>query len=144
MLDGQPTGQDFDVKFAFKPQLSATFKGPVEVNGNTLDYKRELEKGESAAGDIAGFSDKVVDNDIRVEDRKTGAGVRETGDHPLSRLYFWSIRTTVCPEAYIHMHIEPKREFKWRIAYTFYRVNGASSGEQTGTTRVKALRKTAR
>ena len=55
---------------------------------------------------------------------KTGAGMREVGDRPLSRLYFWSIRTTLCTAAYIKMHIEPKREFKWHI--TFYTLNGAS------------------
>ena len=29
-------------------------------------------------------------------------------------------RTTVCPEEYINMKIEPGKESHWRIAYDFY------------------------
>jgi len=38
----------------------------------------------------------------------------------LSKIDFWSIRTTVCPEAYIEMKIEPGQESHWRLAYDFY------------------------
>jgi hypothetical protein len=31
-----------------------------------------------------------------------------------------SIRTTLCPEPYIRMRVEPGREAKWRIDYQFY------------------------
>ena len=39
---------------------------------------------------------------------------------PLSKLVLWSIRTTVCPEAYIDLQVEPGKEVSWRIAYEFY------------------------
>ena len=52
--------------------------------------------------------------------RKASRYVRQTSDRPLAKLVFWSIRTTVCPEAYIDMRIEPGKEFTWRIAYDFY------------------------
>ena len=60
-----------------------------------------------------------------MENRKTGAGVHVTGDHPLSKIDFWSIRTTLCPEAYIEMKIEPGQESDWRLAYDFYVVKAA-------------------
>jgi hypothetical protein len=47
-------------------------------------------------------------------------GVREIGNRPMVRLNLWSIRTTVCPEAYIHVRIEPGKEATWRIRYVFY------------------------
>ena len=47
-------------------------------------------------------------------------GVRQVGDQPISKVVFWSIRTTVCPEAYNHFQIEPGHEAKWRVAYDFY------------------------
>ena len=43
--------------------------------------------------------------------RKVSRYVRQTSDRPLAKLVFWSIRTTVCPEAYIDMRIEPGKEF---------------------------------
>ncbi|HZQ55766.1 MAG TPA: hypothetical protein VFB14_26445 [Bryobacteraceae bacterium] len=120
VIDGQPTGPDFVVKFAFAPHATDSFQGLAEIRGNDLVYLKELQPRRSVAGYLEGFSDKPADNDIRVENTKVRAGVRETGDRPISKFYFWSIRTTVCPEAYIHMRIEPHKQFKWGIKYDFY------------------------
>src|SRR5438093_12295428 len=48
--------------------------------------------------------------DIRIENRKTGAGVRISGDRPLSKVVFWSIRSVACPEPYVELRIEPAQE----------------------------------
>ena len=48
--------------------------------------------------------------------------VRQTGDRPVSKLYFWSAGVTICPEAYIDLRIEPGKSSSWRIAYEFYQV----------------------
>ena len=122
MLDGLPTGPDVVVKFAFPAKAAADLKGMAEVRGNELVYLKELPQGQSAATDILGFGNTAKDYDIRVENRKAGIGVRQTSDRPLARIHFWSIRTTACPEAYIDMHIEPGKEFTWRIAYDFYKL----------------------
>jgi hypothetical protein len=75
---------------------------------------------QSASTLIEGFSADPKDFDIRVENHKTGAGVRITGDHPLWRLNFWSVRTTVCPEAYVEVKADPGKEMSWRLTYDFY------------------------
>ena len=41
---------------------------------------------------FTGFSDNAKDYDIRVENRKVGAGVHITGDKPLSNVGYWSIK----------------------------------------------------
>jgi hypothetical protein len=69
---------------------------------------------------LTGFGDDIGDNDIRTENTRSGAGVREIWNRPMVKLNLWSIRTTVCPEAFIHMKIAPGREFKWQIRYLFY------------------------
>ena len=56
---------------------------------------------------VAGFSGDPKDYDIRVENRKTGAGVRITADRPLARLVVWSVRPTRCPEPFINVRVEP-------------------------------------
>ena len=38
----------------------------------------------------------------------------------MAKLVFWSIRTTVCPEAFIDLRVEPGQEVKWNINYEFY------------------------
>jgi hypothetical protein len=114
VIDNTTTGPEMRVRFNFDPQ------GIPQVKGHEIVYTKELAKGQSVAGPLTGFGDTAASNDIRVENLKTGAGVREIGDQPLSQLYFWSIPTTVCPEAYIKVHVEPGQTFKWQIMYEFY------------------------
>lgn len=120
VIDGMPTGPDFVVKFAFPPKPMSSFKNLAEIRGNELVYLKTLEGRESAASELTGFSDSSKDNDFRVENAKVGAGVHETGDHPIARLIFWSIRTTLCPEGYIRLRIAPGQEARWKIRYEFY------------------------
>jgi len=122
VIDGQPTGPAFRIRFPFKPKAVEDLKGSAEIVGNDFHYLRELESGnrDSVATYIEGFGSEASDNNIRVENSKAGAGVRETGDHPIAKLYLWSVRTTVCPEAYISLKIAPGKTAHWRITYDFY------------------------
>jgi hypothetical protein len=69
---------------------------------------------------VEGFSDSVTDFDIAVENLKTGAGARITGDRPLSKLVLWAASKTLCPETYIDIQIEPGEEFMWDFTYEYY------------------------
>lgn len=69
---------------------------------------------------FTGFSDRVEDHDIRVENTRVGAGVRITGDRPMSRFGYWSIRTVLAPEPYVDISIEPGEEFTWTWTYDYY------------------------
>jgi hypothetical protein len=119
MLDNQPTGPNIGVTFAFDPATQADWRGPGELRGKELAYRDELPKGVSVYGELKGYPDTAAANQFVVADRKTGASVRQTGDRPMSRLYFWSIRTTVCPEAYVRVHADPGKEDAWKITYEF-------------------------
>ena len=122
MLDDQPSGPDFVVKFPFDLRATADLKGLAEVRGKELVYLQELPKGQSVFTNLEGHGTTAQDYDIRVENRKTGAGVRQTGDRPLSKVVFWSIRSNVSPEPYIEMKVEPGKEETWRIRYEFYKL----------------------
>jgi hypothetical protein len=126
VLDSQPSGPDFTVKFPFEVKNTSDFRGLAEVRGRELHYLQELRPGnQSIHSELTGFGDSARDFDFRVENSKTGAGVHVTGDHPLWKIDFWSPRTTVCPEAYINMKIEPGQESQWRLTYDFYVVPAA-------------------
>lgn len=122
-IDSLPIGPDTVVHFPFEVQATGNLRELAEVRGKDFAYLKELEKGQTAASDLNGYGASPKDYDIRVENRKAGVGVRQTSDRPMSKLYLWSIRTTVCPEAFISMKIEPGKEFSWRIAYEFYTLN---------------------
>ena len=120
VLDNLPSGPGFVVEFPFEVSGTRDLRGLAEVRGRQIAYLKELAPGQSVGTDIKGFGSTPNDYDIRVENHKVGAGVRITGDQPLSSVYFWTARTTVCPEPYITFRIEPGREATWRINYEFY------------------------
>ena len=122
VIDSEVVGPDMSVRFGFEARAAVDLKNGAEIRGREIAYSRELQKGESAATDVRGFGDAAKDYDFRIENRKSGAGVRITGDKPLAKVYFWSIRSVACPEPYVNLHVEPGGETTWRIAYEFYTI----------------------
>jgi hypothetical protein len=121
MLDGAPTGPGMVVRFPFEPKSETGFANGARIDGKEIVYERELQTGESAASSLTGFSSNASDFDFTVENEKTGVGVEQSGDLAISSLYFWSIRTTICPEAYVHLKIAPGQTAHWTIRYRFLR-----------------------
>jgi hypothetical protein len=123
VLDKQPPGPDFTITVPFH------IKSPhppdpefAEIRGNQVVYLKALQKQDMMQTPIGGFSDSPKDNEIRIENRKVGAGMRITGDHPLVHLNLWSIRTVLAMEPFIQMTIEPGKEFTWKMTYQYYTV----------------------
>ncbi len=69
---------------------------------------------------MSGFSDSPKDNEIRIENRRVGAGMLIRGNRPLSDLNLWSIRSVLAVEPFIAMSIEPGSEFTWEVTYQYY------------------------
>jgi hypothetical protein len=122
MLDGAPTGPGMAVHFAFEPEAQKPLEPRAKIDGKDLVYLQELASGpgQTVSSYLTGFSDARADYDFIVEDRKTGVGVEQTSDSPIAQLNFWSIRTTICPEAYIHVNIPPGGTASWTIRYRFF------------------------
>lgn len=120
MLDGAPTGPGMTIRFPFTPKTDRPLGNGARLDGNQIVYSRELEAGQSAMAAMTGYSDRPSDFDFVVENTKTAVGVEETGSLPLSRVFFWSIRRTICPEAYVHIKIVPGQTARWTIRYRFY------------------------
>ena len=120
VIDGQPSGPDFTVTFPFALQTVADVSNTAVANGNKLTYVRELPTGESVFTELKGYGSTARDYDIRVENTREKVGVHIVGDRPLSKLLFWSIRKTLCPEAYVSMKIDPGKTSEWKITYDFY------------------------
>jgi hypothetical protein len=98
----------------------AQMQSLASPQGNKLVYSKVLEGAECYSASFTGFGAEAKDNDIRIENKKTGAGVHITGDRPLTRLGYWSIRTVVSPEPYIDLNIEPGQQFSWTYTYDYY------------------------
>jgi hypothetical protein len=120
VIDGEPTGPDFVIKVPFPIEPARDRGGLAETRGKEVVYLRELEGDQRAMVPVAGFSGTAADYDIRVESARARAGVRITGDRPLTRMVVWSIRPVRSPEPFIDVRVDPGSEFTWRITYEFY------------------------
>ena len=98
----------------------AQMQSLASTQGNKLVYSKVLEGSECYQTSFTGFGADARDNDIRIENKRAGAGVHVTGDRPLTRFGYWSIRTVLAPEPYIDLNIEPGQQFAWTYTYDYY------------------------
>ncbi len=125
VLDGQPSGPDVEVTFPFVLEPYNMRGDAVEVTVNMLRYVKPVES--SVRMQLRGFSPAVSDYNIRVENKRTGAGVLVTSDTPMSDLVFWSSPRTTCPEAYIHVRADAGHPMRWETRYRFYSLAPAAA-----------------
>jgi hypothetical protein len=122
VIDNQPIGPDFSVKFPFTLTGGGQGIGELaEIKGNNIEFLRVVKNGETVfCSELKGFGPTSKDYDFRIENRKTGAGVRISCDQPFLKLNYWNCATTLCPEPYIKIKAEPGQEISWTIRYEFY------------------------
>jgi hypothetical protein len=121
VLDDVRTGPDVTLTLPFAPTLDRPLQNGARLDGNRIVYDRELADGETAAANISsGFSGTASDFHFIVENTRTGVGVEQSGDRPISKIVFWSNPKTVAPEAYVHLTIAPGATGRWSIRYRFF------------------------
>lgn len=119
MLDDQPTGPGMVVRLGFTPTPDKPFPSTATLTGNDIVFQDTPGRGNSPQGYLTGYTGKPGEYDIVVEDRNTRIGVEQTSNSPLSKFYFWSTPKTICPEAYLHIHVLPGQTQTWKIKYRF-------------------------
>ena len=123
VLDRQPPGPDFTIALPYVIQSQRPPDAALAaLRGNQLMYVKALAGADRVQTGLQGFGTEAKDYEIRIENRRVGAGMRITGDRPLSNNAFWSIRTVLAVEPFIAMTIEPGKEFSWKTTYEYYTV----------------------
>lgn len=120
VIDNQPTGPDFVVRFPFELSADRDLKGYAAVRGSELIYQKEIPRGEHIITLFEGYGAAADDHRFSIENRKVKAGVRMATDRPMAKLQFWSPHTTLCPEPFIDLAIKPGHADRWSIRYEFY------------------------
>jgi hypothetical protein len=122
VIDNEPIGPGFDVKFPFDLIGEGNGIGELaEIDGNKIYFIQKLTGGKTVfCSSLEGFGTGEKDYEIRIENTNIGAGVRITCNQPLLKLAFWACATTLCPEPYIKIKVDPGQEFRWKITYEFY------------------------
>ncbi|GAB3314847.1 hypothetical protein GCM10027299_03520 [Larkinella ripae] len=120
VIDQQPSGPGFRVQFPFAIKPTGDLKDILASTSHELRFLRPLQNRESIYTLVEGYGATATDYDIRVENTKTGAGVRIRSDRPIAKLAFWSNPKNLSPEPYTAIDVAPGQEFTWKISYEFY------------------------
>jgi hypothetical protein len=120
VIDNQPTGPDFRVRFPFEAIADRDLKGYATVAGKELTYSKTLPEGASIVALLSGFGGATSDHAFVIENGAVKAGVRMQADKPLAKLQFWSPRTTLCPEPYIALRVKSGQSDRWTLRYEFF------------------------
>jgi hypothetical protein len=127
VLDKQPIGPDFTIELPFELKTEHPVEnGLAEASGKRFLFLKRLEGNDTVAATFAGFGGSAADYKITIENSKVGAGMKISGDRPLSQESLWSIRSVLAMEPFIHMVIEPGKQFTWSYTYSYYSLAGTS------------------
>lgn len=119
MIDHEQSGPSFSVSFPYAISSNADLKGYLEIKDNTLNFIKRIDNN-SVYLQLSGYTEEVEDHQVTVVNHKSGAGVSFTVDKPLSRMAFWACETTLCPENFIEISVEPGEEESWTSEYTLF------------------------
>ena len=120
MIDGEPSGTAFSVSFPYPVSTEDDPKGFVKIQDNEIRFIRDLQEDDSFFLLLHGYGEEVADHQITVQNHESGAGVTYSIDKPLHRLAFWACRTTLCPENFIWLNVEPGGQEEWTSEYTLF------------------------
>lgn len=124
MIDLSNIGPDYVIKLPFEIQAEGRLKGIgryAEIDKNNIRFIKRLPEGDQVyIQEINGFDTNAGTYSINIENRSTRAGVKIHSNRPLTKLSFWSISTTICPEPFIRVKADPGETFEWETTYTFY------------------------
>ena len=127
VLDHQPPGPGVTISVPFAIQTPQPFRSEwAEIRDHEIAYVGTLKAHDTVATPLEGFHDRSNDNQIRIENRRLGAGLRWQTDRPLWRESLWSIRTVIAMEPFVSLSIEPGAEFTWNTVYEYYTIPKAA------------------
>lgn len=117
-IDSDPVGPLYRITFPFDLRATA-FRGTAELKGGNLVIAEEL-KGDTLWVAFDGGTGKVEDNQVTITDRRTGTGVKITGDQAPAMWRFYAERTAACPEPFVRIQVAPDAEKTWQSTYEFF------------------------
>ncbi len=120
VIDQTRSGTDFSVEFPFSLKTESDTKGLVRIEDNTIRFQQMVAQGKSTFLELTGFGESADDHQVTVVNHKTGAGIKFAVDQPIYRMAFWTCKTTLCPENFIWIDVEPGETMEWNSTYNVF------------------------
>jgi hypothetical protein len=123
MIDNEPIGHHYQALFPFIPHLE-TEKCPhkeyFDLQGQAVGFCCELAENEMTGTGVKGHNSNILHNSFRIQNRRTGAGVKVSSDKPAVSIYMCAGRRFFSVEPQIEILARTGEEFKWANTYEFY------------------------
>lgn len=119
LVDSDKVGPNYELHlpYAIKPiNRMAGFDETIDTVGQTIRF-RELVGTRSFFAELSGHANKTSDHQFRLKHLPTGITIECKGTSPLSKMNFWGMANTICPEPYIQINLESNAELEWALEY---------------------------
>jgi hypothetical protein len=119
-IDGDPIGPVYEMTLPFEPSLKDTrgLKGVASFSKDKLSFSREIKEGEDLFTELPGTSGRMEDNQFRIVNTRTGAGIGMQGDQAPVKYNLYAARLALCPEPFSEFRLAPQQEIHWATRYT--------------------------
>jgi hypothetical protein len=119
-IDEQSVGVDYVMDFAFEPKSKNKLQEEGIIKDRQLQLVKDLKKDQALFTELAGMKGTVEENQVTVKLKKSGVGVRISGDAPLDHFNVFAVKLAMCPEPFVKIRVEPGKDLKWTSSYRFF------------------------
>lgn len=115
-VDGDAIGPNYRIRFGYPAVVRGEDRlgDLAAIRDGVLVFRKPLDNA-SVFAELAGAP--AEQNRITVEHAPTGVSLRIIGDRPLTKCNVWSVRTTICPEPYVELKLDPGQAVSWSTTY---------------------------
>lgn len=120
LIDSDKVGPNYELQLPFAIKAinrKANFDETTNVVDKTIGF-RELVGSRSFFAELSGHRNQISDHQFKLRHIPTGVTIECKGDSPLSKMNFWGMANTICPEPYTQISLAAKEEYRWSLGYS--------------------------
>ena len=123
LMDAGGVGSNDRALFPFLPQMElGRCHGSeyLRVQENTVGFLRNIANADMVGGDVVGYASTPAHNTFRMENGRTGIGVRVSSDRPAVSMYLCAGERFFSVEPQIEIKCQTGERMEWTNTYELY------------------------
>ena len=120
LIDSDKVGPNYELQLPFAINAinrRASFDETTTVVDKTVRF-RELVGTRSFFAELSGHRNQISDHQFKLRHIPSGVTIECKGDIPLSKMNFWGMANTICPEPYSQISLAANGELRWSLEYS--------------------------
>jgi hypothetical protein len=119
-IDKDPVGPHYELQVPFPVAAAGSrerFNEVIELSGKELRLRKAIDTG-SVFSELTGFN-RTTKAGFTLRHAPSGIRVTVVGTEPLSKFNLWGVSSTLCPEPFHALNLQPGEEIAWTWEYRF-------------------------